>query len=234
MCGPWFRAVAAPAAAVAGFGEWPSVEELDRVLAPWLRAAGVRLVAAAVPMARAGEEVYELRIADDGEVPTRAASWHDLLNALQWAAFPRAKRALTARLAGFQRERVAARDAAGGRWPGRRDPEHDRLALVDEGGLIVLHAAAAAPPTPETLTAAVVAGDARAFVFGHALLEHALSGERTVRAAPIVLAVDGRPGDVAAADRALAAAFDAGADAWRPRSPGWAIDERWLVYDPPT
>lgn len=238
MRGPWFGPVAAPAAALAAFGEWPTVAELDRALAPWLRVAGVRLVPAAVPAARAGEaaaEVYELRIADDGEVPTRAASWHDLLNALQWAAFPRAKRALTARLAAHQRERVAARDAAGGRWPGRRDPAHDRLALVDEGGLIVLHAAAAAPPTSDTLAAAIAAGDARAFVFGHALLEHALSGDRTVRAAPIVVAVDGRPAtSVAAADHALAAAFDAGAEAWRPRSPGWAIDERWLVYDPPT
>lgn len=222
--GPWFAPVAEPAAALAGFTDWPAVDALGRALAPWLEVAGVRLVAAAPPQPVV-TEVYELRIADDGEIPTRPGSWHDLLNALQWAAFPRAKRALTLRLAEHQRPRVAARDAIG-RMPGRRDPEHDRLALVDEGGLIVL--ATAAVTDEPTMSAAAAAGRAAALVFGHALQEHALSGTRTVRAAPVVLEV-AAIGDLAAADAALAAAFSRGGAAWRPRSPGWTIDDRWLV-----
>lgn len=222
--GPWFAPVAAPAAALASFRDWPAVDALDRALAPWLEVAEVRLALAA-PLQPVTSEVYELRIADDGVVPTRPGSWHDLLNALQWAAFPRAKRALTLRLAELQRPRVAARSAVG-RMPGRRDPEHDRLALVDEGGLIVL--ANAAVTDEPAMTAAVAAGQATALVFGHALQEHALSGDRTVRAAPVVLLVPSLDG-LAAADAALAAAFTQGAAAWRPCSPGWAIDDRWLV-----
>ena len=44
-------------------------------------------------------ERYDARIALERVVPTRARSWHDLLNALVWATFPRAKLALHARSA---------------------------------------------------------------------------------------------------------------------------------------
>jgi hypothetical protein len=60
----------------------------------------------------------------------RPASWHDLLNALVWLTFPRAKVALNAR---HYRELVD-REAGGS---GNRGPVQDALMLFDEGGVIV-------------------------------------------------------------------------------------------------
>lgn len=199
--GPRFAAYAPAIAGLAALPRWPTVAELDRALGAGLRAAPVRLVeqdAATGP--------YELAIADAACVPTRAGNAHDLWNAIVWATFPQAKRALTARLADYQR----ARYAAGAKLPGARAPAHDRLALLDEGGLIVV--------------------GARAVVFGHAILEHAARGEVAVRAAVLRL-----PEEVGwraeSVDAALAAALDAGA-AVEP-GPGVAIDDAALApWDP--
>jgi len=43
------------------------------------------------------ERQYEPRCYLNGEVPTRADNWHDLLNALVWLTFPKAKAAINAR-----------------------------------------------------------------------------------------------------------------------------------------
>jgi len=195
--GPRFAAYGPAIAGLAALPRWPTVAELDRALGGGLRAAAVRLVeqdAATAP--------YELAIADAGCVPTRADNAHDLWNAIVWATFPRAKRTLTARLADFQR----ARYAAGAKLPGARAPAHDRLALLDEGGLIAV--------------------GGRAVVFGHAILEHAARGAVAVRAAVLRL-----PAEVAwradRVDAALAAALEAGA-AVEP-GPGVAIDDAALA-----
>src|SRR5205814_1266996 len=74
---------------------FPTPEAIDEALA---RAAGVRFVRMK-PVARrrravvvAAENMYDARIVQEGIVPTRAGSWHDFLNALVWATFPRAKK----------------------------------------------------------------------------------------------------------------------------------------------
>jgi hypothetical protein len=83
-----------------------------------------------------------------GVVPTRHGSWHDFLNALVWATFPRAKAALHAR----QHAAVAAWARAATRTlPNARTREMDALALIDEGG--------------------VVSCGSRIVLFGHALYE---------------------------------------------------------------
>ncbi len=108
---------------------FPTPEEIDDALAP---AAGVRFVRMKpVPRRRraaavATETMYDTRIVRDGVVPTRAGSWHDFLNALVWATFPRAKKALHAR----QHALVVPHAP-------RRPPILDALALVDEGGVVV-------------------------------------------------------------------------------------------------
>ena len=58
--------------------------------------------------AAAFEDKYEVRIYLKGEVQVRAANWHDLLNALVWLTFPRAKAALN------ERHYHALEKAAGG------------------------------------------------------------------------------------------------------------------------
>ena len=69
---------------------------------------------------------YEQQVYRRGEVPTRAANWHDAFNALVWLRFPKTKAALNARHIRAQRDdgiRGAARDAA---------------TLFDESGVIVV------------------------------------------------------------------------------------------------
>ena len=68
--------------------------------------------------------MYDARIAREGCVPTRPGSWHDLMNALVWATFPRAKRALHERQHGLVVPAAPGESA-------RRPRELDALALLD-------------------------------------------------------------------------------------------------------
>jgi hypothetical protein len=124
--------------------------------------------------------LYEGRIVERGEVPTRLDDWHDFFNALTFCAFPRAKWALHARQFALLRARVLPGAA---RLPGARSREQDALALFDEGGiaLVVLpkHRARLAVSDPafsETCEALCREGEARAVPFGHALPEHLVEG----------------------------------------------------------
>jgi hypothetical protein len=101
---------------------------------------------------RARAFMYDARIVQ-GVVPTRHGSWHDFLNALVWATFPRAKAALHAR----QHAAVAAWAPPGARTlPNARTREMDALALIDEGGVVFV--------------------GARMVLFGHALYEGLVLG----------------------------------------------------------
>ncbi|WP_296889747.1 DUF3025 domain-containing protein [Thiobacillus sp.] len=76
---------------------------------------------------------YETRILQTGEVPTRADTWHDIMNALVWLRFPRFKAALNAAhgaaieletdvLRGRRRDALTVLDESGV-WVVSRDPE---------------------------------------------------------------------------------------------------------------
>ncbi|MDB4933445.1 MAG: hypothetical protein JWP87_417 [Labilithrix sp.] len=132
--------------------------------------------------------MYDARIAREGCVPTRPGSWHDLMNALVWATFPIAKRALHARQHGLVVPAAPGESA-------RRSRELDALALLDEGGIVVVTSAPIADE--DALARALAAGEATASVFGHAIYEGIVLG----RPAPLasVVCVEGEP------DRALAA-----------------------------
>jgi len=174
-----FAPIAAVARLVVSGEGWPSVERIDELLH---RDAGVRFVVAHPrPRRQRGpvdvEDLYDARIAR-GEVPTRERSWHDLLNALVWATFPRAKAALHAR------QHHAIRAWAGAsvvrRLPNARTRELDALALVDEGSVLVCT-------------------DGRA-LFGHALYEGLVFRTPAMIARAVVLG-----GPLADADALLAA-----------------------------
>lgn len=154
---PLFSPIVPVAQIFAEYTDWPDTAAIDAALAV---RAGVRFVPAKRRPRRhrgpvALDDMYDAHIIR-GEVPTRARDWHDFLNALVWATYPRAKAALHARqhraLLTWAREngellegdRVA-------RLPNARTRELDALALVDEGGVLVLE-------------------EAR-MVFGHALFE---------------------------------------------------------------
>jgi hypothetical protein len=101
-------------------------------------------------------------------VPTRARMWHDYLNALVWATFPQAKLA-------FHRRQHAAIE----RWipqgatqlPNARTRELDALALIDEGGVLVLDEGDRQTP----------------MIFGHALFEGLVLGQPAMIARAVIL-----------------------------------------------
>ena len=139
--------------------------------------------------------LYDARIAVDGCVPTRPRSWHDFLNALVWATFPGAKRALHERQ---HHALVSSLPAGTRRLPGSRSREHDALALLDEGGVVML----------------VGPHERTGVVFGHALYEGIVLGVRAMAARVVEARVDEVPEDeggrVRWADAVLEAALRGG------------------------
>jgi hypothetical protein len=212
---PRFARIADLVTRLADAGDWPSIAMLDERFRVELGSVGVRLVEAAKTRPVLGADgtidastLYEVRIVERGEIATRPRNAHDLCNALAWAAFPRAKLALSRALAAVQRARAAERSAL----PATRTRDHDRLALIDEGAVVCV----AGSRTTST------------WIFGHALYEHAYAGDLGVRGTAIDLALPEidplAPGAArAAVDRALAATDLA--HAGRP-GPGVPIDER--------
>lgn len=190
-------------AASGGETAFPQPETIDAALGPHsgMRFERERPVSRRRRKPRPPSSMYDARIAKEGCVPTRPGSWHDLMNALVWATFPLAKRALHRR----QHELVVPA------LPGesvRRPRELDALALLDEGGLVLttdapLPVLADRAAAEAQLEAELEAGRATAFVFGHAIYEGIVLG----RSAPLasVVCVACPQSSVAAADRALAA-----------------------------
>jgi hypothetical protein len=162
---PLFAPIVEHARAFERFDVFPSPEAIDEALAP---RAGVRFVRQEPRprrrrAARTAESMYDARIARDGVVPTRPGSWHDLANALVWAAFPRAKRAL------HERQHAIVTVAPPG-VSSRRTREGDCLALLDEGGVVVSSGASV--------------------VFGHAIFESIVLGRVPVLASMLELEGD--------------------------------------------
>jgi hypothetical protein len=169
-----FWPIAPAAAKLEGFTRWPEPEELSCLFEG---DAPVRFVPAA-PRARRGRrlgasERYDALITERRIVPTRRGSWHDLLNALVWATFPRAKLALHAR----QHRVITSRIGPDLRLPGGRTRDQDAVAMLDEGG-VVLPRQGVDTPSP--------------IVFGHAIYERLVcDGRVTLWAAAIRAPIDG-------------------------------------------
>jgi hypothetical protein len=83
------------------------------------------------------EAQYEPRCYLKGEVPTRADSWHDLLNALVWLTFPKSKAAINARHYHALMEEGVADEAESS---SERGAVRDVNTLLDESGVIVVYA----------------------------------------------------------------------------------------------
>jgi hypothetical protein len=154
---------------------WPTREELTRLAEGVTTAGGMRLRFVEPTLSQALPH-YEQRIAQTGEVPTRAENWHDLFNALQWIAFPKAKARINA-------QHAAILDEGGEEEARHRSPPRDALTLFDEGGVIV---ASSAPELMRLVSdfewkalfwerRADVLERMRFIPFGHALHEQALA-----------------------------------------------------------
>jgi hypothetical protein len=195
---PHFAPIARAARLFAERADWPDPHELTRAFEG---EPPVRFVSAppaprrtrSKERARARDALYDAVIVRERAVPTRPRMWHDLLNALVWATFPRAKLALHER----QHRAIEAWIPPGAtRLPNARTRELDMLALIDEGGVLSLEAPSGASAT---------------IVFGHALYEGLVLDNRAMIARSVVLAVaalpDGVEPRVALADTELAAAL---------------------------
>jgi hypothetical protein len=160
---------------------WPALQDLQRIAAerrpPIVTAGGAPLAfVAQEAKPRHAAERYEARIHERGEVQMRHASWHDLMNALVWLTFPRAKAALNAR-------HFAAFVAQQARGAPNRGPLQDALTLFDEGGVIVVASDVGLLRDIERFAwkhlfwhqRARVAAGMRFYLFGHALYEKALA-----------------------------------------------------------
>lgn len=166
---------------------WPSIDELNT---RWPMGAGERFVAQTRELLEDGLH-YEERIATRGLIATREANWHDLFNAMIWLRYPQLKRALN-------RQQMAEIAQVGRRERSR--PQYAQTHF-DEAGVIVIM------KDPALLKLwdrhdwyelfwrrrdAWVDGAMTVEVFGHALLEHALTpGKLLVGKALVVMAEQG-------------------------------------------
>lgn len=125
------------------------------------------------PLGRLSARAYETRILHTGEVPTRADTWHDVLNALVWLRFPRFKSALN----------MAHGDAIETETETQRGRRRDAMTVLDESGVWVI---SRNPELPALLVERAwhglfferrqaVDSDMHFVVVGHALLEKALT-----------------------------------------------------------
>jgi Protein of unknown function (DUF3025) len=234
---------------------WPGCDDFNRIIQsqrqPILTASGrpLRFVEQQLRQP-AFEDKYEPRIFRRGEAQFRSCNWHDLLNALVWLTFPRAKAALNRR---HYQELVRQRESGAP----NRGPAQDALTLFDEGGVIV----AVAEPALGALLRdfewkelfwrrrAEVVRSMRFCLFGHALYEKALAPFVGVTGRGVILEVaDGflampLAQQLAELDARLAGHIDDPARLSATRElapvpvlgvPGWCADnEREEYYDDP-
>ncbi len=166
------------------------------------------------PDGRLSARGYETHILQSGQVPTRADTWHDVLNALVWLRFPRFKSALNA----------AHGAAIALETDARRGRRRDALTVLDESGVWIL---SRAQPLADLLVQRAWkelfwqrrddAGTAMRFVVvGHALLEKALAPYAAMTGKCLTLVADTLDLDAA---EALAVAASAAVDTPRQLAP---------------
>lgn len=179
--------------------DWPTVASLDARLA----LPDKHLVEQDETLLADGLH-YETRIAERGQIATRADNWHDLFNALIWARYPDIKRALNRQ----QCRHIAAMA------PGQRNRAQAALTQFDESGVIVR----VREPTllcawdRHDWAALFVDGAVQwrhgdiavAAVIGHALLEQALVPERLLVGKCVVVQGDDDATAIAAVAQAIA------------------------------
>jgi hypothetical protein len=167
---------------LAGWGEFadllngPDWPALDALNAHWPAGSRERFVAQTAALLGDGRH-YEQRIAETGAIATRERNWHDLFNALVWLCHAPLKRALN-----VQQTTEIARVG-----PRQRSRPQCALTHFDEAGVIVRVA------DPDLLAlwnahdwyglfwrerGAWTDGRLSLLVFGHALLEHALTPDK--------------------------------------------------------
>jgi hypothetical protein len=174
--------------------QWPLHAELDAMFLRRTAANGAPPLCFRTPEPRARERhespgaidpdrLYDGCITRHRIVPTRAENWHDLLNALCFATWPKSKLALHERQYAVLSQRLLANDQ---RLPPSRTSEQDALTIFDEGGVVIAASSEAARALGKTealssafettLREICASGHAKLVPFGHALFEHMVEG----------------------------------------------------------
>jgi hypothetical protein len=218
---------------------WPSIDELNRRLP----AGMTQRFVAQTPALLADGRHYEQRIADCGQIATRAGNWHDLLNALAWLRHPALKQALNRR----QMAEIARMG------PKLRSRAQYALTHFDEAGVIVT------VRDPALLALwdahdwhglfwrrrqAWLDGSIRLELFGHALLELALNPDKLLVGKALVFHTGGDAGLSARCAAAIGAGrvlLDplelrplplSGIPGWHPDNADEAFHRRAVCYQP--
>jgi hypothetical protein len=164
--------------------DWPSIATLNAARPP-------NMPERFAPQTRellADHLHYEQRIAERGDIATREHNWHDLFNALAWLRYPTLKRALNAR-------QVAEIAHMG---PKQRSRAQCALTHFDEAGIMVTLRDPTLLPLWDTHDwhglfwrerTAWLDGRIHVDVFGHALLEHALTPGQFLVGKALVVAI---------------------------------------------
>ena len=206
---------------------WPSLQRLNDQLPV---AAATRFVAQTPPLLADGLH-YEQRIAERGQIATRAGNWHDLLNALVWLRHAPIKQALN-------RRQVAEIARMG---PKLRSRAQYAMTHFDEAGVLVLLRDPALLALWDAhdwhglfwrRRQAWLDGAIKIDVFGHALLEHALTPDKLLVGKALVF-VANSDADIGQLRAACTQAIDAGVVLSDPLQlrplplsgiPGWRAD----------
>ena len=189
---------------------------------------------------------YEQRIAERGEIATREGNWHDLLNALIWLRYPRLKQALNRRQMG----EIAHMGSK------QRSRTQYALTHFDEGGIVVALRDPALLALWDahdwyalfwTHRQAWLDGSIQAELFGHALLEQALTPAQLLVGKALVFLIGAETDMAMVRARCAAAIADdellhdplelrplplAGAPGWRVESEYEAFHRTTVCYQP--
>lgn len=195
---------------------WPSLDDWTAAATGVTNATGLPVRFGPHAPRKRGEawaldNMYDAHIYRRGEVPSRTCNWHDFFNMAIWRTFPRAKAEINR--AQYEALLRWLPGTEGAKLPNARLPEQDTLALLDEGGVLVALSMPARgnderPPSEEEANTAIAEGRALVVLFGHALLEHLVTGQGEVRGASVVLSSPSwptqKPALLSALDEALA------------------------------
>jgi hypothetical protein len=152
---------------------WPTLDALNAL---WPADARTRFVAQDHQLLADGLH-YEQRIAERGQVATRAGNWHDLLNALVWLRYPAIKQALNRRHM-VEIARMGPKDRSRPQYAMTHFDEAGVIVVLQDPALLALWDAHDWHGLFWRRRQAWLDGAIRLELFGHAVLEHALNPDK--------------------------------------------------------
>ncbi|HTV84329.1 MAG TPA: DUF3025 domain-containing protein [Dyella sp.] len=169
---------------------WPRIDALN---ARWPGGVREHFVAQTRALLDDGLH-YEERIAQQGLIATREANWHDLFNAMIWLRYPQLKRSLNRRQVA-EVARVGPRERSRPQCAQTHFDEAGAIVVLRDASLLALWDAHDWHGLFWRHRDAWSTGAISVALFGHALLEHALTPDKLLVGKAIVVLSDAAAGD---------------------------------------